>query len=678
MNPDILSLLNEDEDTELPQEGSQDDAPIKLEKERLQDVQTRIRQELENSKSQRDTHVARAREYQRIYQMDDYSKSELLTAESRSIRTPLTSGRVDKALGSMTGALGIDPFIAVEVSPGNNGTGSVHVEAALNEEWRRSDGTSQVSLSIKNDLITSIGYLKMTAVQDDPDGDGDVDQSRIEITAPPMEHMWLSPHNVRDLRKCTLIAEAYLENMMDVKQYADQGWFDKDAVAELRGNNTRWEENEDVNAEFHGRERNSSYTDSGEVEILETYMRLRKEDDSGEEMWRIFYCATQNVVLRAEPWDDGFPYFPMRHDKVSNTIYSTPYPAKLKDLQYSMDMLFSASLEQDRLAISPVIGVAPNSLAWQWVEERLSNGEVGVSPGDVIPAKAGELTIHEFRMTPQELQTRYNQIEQYANVTTIPTLPMQTVRAATEIRFVVGELQAQEQQMLKAYRDDLTNALEYFKRLYWKYIAKVSTLDQQPPALDQMGEDGLPVGESGDSNDGLDQMTGEPLDELMKKRWVQHGSQSYRISQADFLSLRVVPRGMTTKSDQIMQQQGQTVMAKFILPTMLQKKAMEQAGVWPFVWEILRRTCESNDFQNYETLIGQNPTKDDNLVDLSKIDSQQAMQGMQLAQLNMGTGGGNPLESAGGMGNRPDGAQTSDPAFGGANGQGATMPGFGQ
>ena len=104
----------------------------------------------------------------------------------------------------------------------------------------------------------------------------------------------------------------------------------------------------------------------------------------------------------------------------------------------------------------------------------------------------------------------------------------------------------------------------------------------------------------------------------------------------------------------------------------MQKKAAEQAGLWPSVWEILRRVCEANDIQDYERIIGPNPAKDDNLIDLSApspAEQNQAQMGLQLAQMNMGTGGGNPLE-ANANGNRGDGAQTASPGFAQANDEG--------
>lgn len=207
--------------------------------------------------------------------------------------------------------------------------------------------------------------------------------------------------------------------------------------------------------------------------------------------------------------------------------------------------------------------------------------------------------------------------------------------------------------MLKAFRDDLKNFLEYYKRLYWKYIATADIAEMN------LG-----------GNDAEGQLA--PFDPSLSEKYVMHDSQAYKVKEAVYKGMRVVPRGMTTKSDQVMQQQSQTVLAKFILPTIMQKKAAEQAGLWPHVWEILRRVCEANDIQDYERIIGPNPQKDGNLVDLSAPDQtqqNQAQMGLQLAQLNMGTGGGNPLE-ANAMGNRGDGAQTASPGFARANDEG--------
>lgn len=572
-----------------------------------------ITREFQRSEADRREHMKRVDDAWRTYDMQKYSPEEMLLPEQESIRVPLTLSRVDQAHGSLYGALAVRPFAKAEVGEGQDGTVAIHAEAALGEELDRCEFENALDVALRGSLVGTAGFLKAVMVEDEEEAG----EYRLDVDAVDIRELYLSPHEVRNLEQCTMIAHRYTtetwgwvwDNVLD-------GVFDRKAAERVGG--SRGTDGTDAGAterEALGLTASTGIggDDSRQVDMLEVYIRFRPAPDARRKWWRVFMEYGSKEILRAEPWTDGQPFTAIRHARGQTTMYARSFANILKDLQWASDQLFSASIEADRMGVAPTWKVNVLSPAMEWLENRQDERGVTVRPlpGDVIPTRGGENELVPMYMqpTPPQIDSRMNRLEQLANIATIPVVPMQTYRSATEHRYAQANVSGKEQQMLKVMRADLSRFLEYIKRLHWKYRAVPLTEDT---------------------------------------RQVIHGTQAYTTTAQQWGMLKLTPRGMTTAADQMLTMQASQEALGLVMQILPQKPMMEQAGIWGYVWEALRARLDALGIEDWEKYIGPSPTTDPNLEELDPIVAQrkaQASMMLMAAQQNAA----NMMQQQGGM-----------------------------
>jgi len=543
-------------------------------------------------------HVSLSKTYREADRMKAYDASELITPGAQSIRTPLTLSRIDQAHSSVFGALAVSPFWSVQVPPGEEGSVGQKFEIFMGEEFERAEGEIALRTATRDPFVVGIGYLKASVTPDDEE------DQHLDVQSVAMEDMFLSPHDVRDLAQCTLVAQRYFETYGTILDMAYDGYFDLETVKKLTPMGRSGDDDGGaVDREFNAISENPSYGESRMVELLECYVKHRSKLDGKREMYRAVVSKTNRTLLRLEKWEDGFPFFPIRHEVMNESLYGVGFAAKLRDLQYVNDMLISAAFERDRMALNPIYVVNPYSTMWDTFKARQAEeGSVFLVPGEVLPGDPNDIKPMHFDPASPMVQQRMSLNQQMADAATIPRIPMQTTRAATEIRFAAAQVNEMEQTMLKSFRRDLTRFAEYCKRLVWKYVC--------PQVQDETGG-----------------------------RFIPHGTSLYGpVSELSVLSLRITPRGMTTRSDKVLQQQSLQMLNQMVLPLLEKKQMYQQAGLWPQAYAILQYGLELSDIQNFERFIGPSPIVDplDHPLDPNA--------GMQLAALRAGQ---NPMDMGG-------------------------------
>lgn len=604
-------------------------APLPSEKV-VKGLTNAIRAELLGSESDRAEHMTRVTEGWDIYNLRAYEPEEMLLAEQQSLTLPTVRARVDQAHGGLYAALALSPFYQADVTDGADGTPAIHAQAAIGEELDRCEFENALDINLRSSLVGTIGYFKSTTVQDERG------QTRLDVEAVDPRDLYLSPHNVRDTQQCNLMAHAYTETLGWIRDQALYGTFDMAAVRKLSAGHVGTAD------DGGGSERaqqglpdgdSLASDDSQKVEILECYIKYRPRINPDEpldpnaktwkpsEMWRVFLDRKNWVILRAEEWEDGFPFHPLRHQRGQTTIYAPSFPTVLKDIQWASDMLMSASIEADRMGVAPVWQVPVNSLAMEFLKSRQDeSGGRAVRPvaGDVIPVRTAmdEMKPIYFPPTPPQIGERLNRLEQLASLATVTVQPMQTFRTATEHRYAMSSVSAKEQQMLKVLRADLSRLGEYLKRLYWKYVARATYSD----------------------------MTGQELKQIV------HGTTGYTMNAQTWGMIRLTPRGMSTAGDQMLAMQASQEALALTAQFLPQKPMFEQAGLWPFVWYALSRRLDALGIQDWEKYIGPNPATDPAEVELDPSAQQRKMQAsMMLMQANNPAGGAGVMQAMNGL-----------------------------
>lgn len=589
-----------------------------------------VQSEMLASETDRLEHMERIKEGWDIYNLRAYEPDELLLSDQQGVTLPTTRARVDQAHGSLYAALDVYPFYQAEVGEGQDGTVGIHAQAALGEELDRCEFSNALDVALRSSLVGTIGFFKPTTII------GDDGSPRLDVEAVDPRDLFLSPHNVRDVQQCTMIAHQYTETLGWVRDQALMGTFSMNAVRRLGAYHAgdRLDGGGTERAQQGLPDADSILSDeSRKVQILEAYIKYRPKPrpDSTlslnartwepSRMWRVFVERSSWTVLAAEPWDDGFPFLPLRHQRGQTTIYAPSFPNVMKDLQWTGDMLMTAYLEAAKLATAPVWEVQTNTLAMEWLNKRrdaAGGGAVRPVPGDVIPKRgAGDaLKPIYFQPPPMQIEAILNRLEQVANLATITVQPMSTYRSATEHRYAMASVSAKEQQMLKVLRADLTRLGEYVKRLYWKYIAR-------PVLSNGMGAE---------------------------MRQIMHGTLAYTTSAEAWSMIRFTPRGMTTQADQMLTMQATQEALMLSAQFLPQKPMFEQAGLWPFIWHALSRRLDALGIADYEAYIGANPVMDPNVQQLDPYTQQRQMQAsMLLMQANNPAGGAGVMQAAQGM-----------------------------
>lgn len=595
---------------------------------RLKELAAAAHREFLSSDSTRREAVAKIETYWKRWNLQPYSDDELLLAEQVNVTTPLIRSRVYQAHGSLYSSLALTPFYGASVDPGEDGALATHAELAFDEQMRQADHDNSFDQALKGSLVGTLGILK-GGVQTDEQG-----APRLDVEAVDLRDLYLSPHNVRDLQQCTMIAQRYYETAGWVKDQALAGLFDRKQAAKVTPTLARdGTDGGAVERELHSlTDATGISSESQMVELLEVYLRVRPSAEEQTEMWRLVVARAGWVVLRAEPWEDGFPFWPVRHERGTNTIFAPSFASILKDLQYGKDMLFSLSFEQNRMSVAPFVEYDELSPAAAWLEQRQSeNGGKSprILPGDLVPTSRGGTGLKFTYHPPANMAigAMNNEIESMAGSATIPMLPMQTYRSATEHRFAQATVTSKEAQMLKVLRGDLTRFVEYLKRLWVKYVVE-------------------------DAPDG--------------GVYIRHGGQLYHTSEEALLSLRLEPRGMTTQADQMQVAAASGEAFQISMTLAAQKPMLMQAGAWPQVYEAARLRLESLGFREVVKVLGPPPVQDPNV---QFIDPAQQQASLMLMQAQAGQ---NPMNQ---MGQPGGGMRGSDAAPTVAPGGNPLMPG---
>lgn len=593
----------------------------------LKMLQAAIRTELTDAEASRADYVTGIETAWRDYGMNPYDPSELPMADMVVTRVPLTKARVDQAHTALFAALNVDPFAQAEVDGGEAGDTAHHASLAVSQELRDMEFPNTLSTALLAAVVAGTAVLK----------DG-VSGDRLDPDTISIQDLILSPHAPRALEQCTMVAHRFYEPLRWVRDQAIAGLFDKDKVKTLSGN-AAWQAGDGGTVEREALNLPDGDTnaggETGRVEMLEVYIRVRPRITEASEMWRCT-CARQGgsdvVILRAELWSDGFPFTLLRIQRSGNVVYGTGFPNTLKDTQYAADMISSAAMEADFMSTAPLWEFDEMSSAGKAMKARIQQrgGAVRPRPGEIFFRKGTGEAVRAIHINPAPpaIDARLNRLESYANVATIPVVPMQTYRSATEHRFAQANVSAKENMMLQTLRADLSRFLRRCARLYRKYIAEPHS-------------------------------SGTFM--------VQHGSTQYGpIQDQHWDALRWSPRGMTSQADQMLRMQA-TQEAMMIVDDFWGKlpaaaQVSEQAVL--ALWESRRMRFEALGVQEWQKLIGDSPKRDPRVVDLGPdaIMAGQTLMGLAQGgqqQMQPGQGGPDMRQS--------DGAQTSVPGMEGIN-----------
>lgn len=553
-----------------------------------------INAELLAAESDRQGFVEQVQQARRDYRKEPYKPEELPMADLMVQRVPLTESRVDQAVGALMSALNVTPFVAAEVDGGGPGEVAHHGALSLSQELQDVQFANLLETALTETVVTGTGVLK----------DG-VQGDRLAPDVVPIEDLILSPHSPRDIEQCTMTAQRYYEPLRWVRDQALAGVFDVDAVKKLSGT-LSWAQGDGGEVEREALNLpagDSSMTrETARVELMEVYIRVRPRPTSETEMWRCVVARQGGAgvtVLRAEPWTDGFPYTLLRVKRNSTVVYGNGFPNTLKDTQFAADMINSAALEADFLAAGPMFEVdemSPTGKLFKAMSQK-EGGAIRPRPGQIFWRRGSQEAIRaiHFNPAPPQLDARLNRLEQYANVSTIPVVPMQTYRSATEHRFAQANVSGKENMMLGSLRADLSRFLTRCARAYRKYIAT--------PYSDQ-------------------------------QFLIQHGGQQYGpVKDSEWNALRWVPRGMTSQADQMLRMQA--TQEVLILVEMFWSKlpAFQQIGEVAVQahWKAYQMRLEALGIQEWQELIGDSPKRDPRLTDLGE-------NAMQAGQMLMQSG----------------------------------------
>jgi len=447
--------------------------------------------------------VTRLKTYWDRYDLVPYEQDRLLLAEQVNLSTPLIRSRVNQARSSLYASLAMRPFFVAATDDDSAGAVATHAQAALAEQLEDADFENTFDQALLGSLVGTLGIMSFGVVY------GNDGRLRLDSEPVDLRDLYLSPHNVRDLQQCTMIAHRYYEPLGWLRDQALMGVFDVQCVRNLGMMGVHHDDDGNSSARrLHDlRDGDTGSMESGMVELLNVYIKVRPSEGETSSMYRLVVSREPWQVLRADPWDDGFPFWPLRHQRSTSTVFAPSFAAILQDLQYGKDQLFSLSFEQNRMASAPLIEYDPLSPVGEQIDEMMDESPdraVRLIPGMLLKSRPSQqsLKITAFQPPNMALAAQANEIDAMANTATIPMMPAQTYRSATEHRIVNNSVTALEAQMLKVVRADLTRAAEYVKRLYWKYVAR--------PGLNG-------------------------------KKYLQHGTVAYPVDEASFMALSFTP-----------------------------------------------------------------------------------------------------------------------------------------
>ena len=557
----------------------------------LEQLKSEAWREFQSCSGARNSHVARLKTYWDRYDLVPYDQDRLLLAEQVNLTTPLIRSRVQQAKGNLYASLAMTPFFVASTDDETAGTAALHAEKAFSEQLEDADFENTFDQALLGSFVGTLGVM-YADVQYGTDG-----KVRLNTDHVDLRDLFLSPHNVRDLQQCTMVAQRYYEPLYWVKDQAVLGIFDP-AVTELVGGNLGMDAT-DGNAsarDLHDLDTGGTPGgESGMVELLNIFIRTRPSEQDTTEMWRLVVVRHGWHVLRADPWTDGMPFFPLRHARGTNTIFSPSYSAILQDLQYGKDQMFSLSFEMARMSSSGIIEYDPLSPLGEHIREMEedADGAVRLLPGQLVPSRPSQNAMKVTQLTAGNTNTSQsmNEIESMANTATIPMMPAATYRSATEHRIANGVVTSLEGQMLKTVRSDLIRFAEYAKRLYWRYVAKP-----------------LPDG----------------------RKAVSHGTVSYPMTEATFMALKFTPAGLTSQADQMQVTAASGEALQMILSILPQKQLFTQMGGWPYVYEAARQRLLALGLKDTQKLLGPPPQVDNNVMQNDPAAMQASMQLMQL------------------------------------------------
>lgn len=556
----------------------------------------------------------------RDYDLTSYDPEQVQLAEMDVVRRPLTRSRCEQARTSLFASLALEPFATAEVDDGEPGEVAHHSGLALSEQLRNAEWPNTLSDVLLGAVVAGTGVIKDKVVE------GHSRTRRIDAESVDVRDLYLSPHNVRDLEQCTMIAHRFYEPARWVRDMALMGIFDVDAAKDVAGKSARdLDDGGSTDRLSQGLYDNDGVgsEESGTVELLEAFIRWRRKPDEEAQMWRVTCVREGFRVLRADKWEDGFPFTLVRVLRSGTTVWGKGFPNILRDSQYAGDMLWSASLEGDMLAVAPFFEVDEMSPAGKMLKARQAKagGAVRVRPGDIWFRRGQTEAIRPIHMnpTPTQVDARLNRLEQDANTATFPVEPMQTYRSATEHRLAQGGVSAKEGNMLRMLVTDMSRFLGRCAKQYRRYVA-------------------IPY------SPGLFQ--------------IQHGSSLYQVTQEAWEALRWAPRGTTSQADQQLMMTSSAEAIQLVqnywglLPQINQAGGMPAATAW---YEAHRMRLETLGIQEWRTLLGENPKRDPALVqtDPNAVAAGQQMMGIQPMQ----QGGQDPSQ----MMRQSDGAPTNMP-----------------
>lgn len=553
-------------------------------KEMLQALQKFIVQSVTEVESSKGEQVRRVQRYREAINMRDYSVKERLTPSALSIRTPLMQQKIREFSAAMIGGFNTTPFVYAEVPDGQDSSCAKFLEKAVSLELRDAEYVTALEMALEESGITGLGVIKITVAPDEEAAG----RFNFQFGVVDVEDFWRYPWNVKKLDQCMMVGERFYLTGQQIKDFGYSGYYDPEAAKAAFGQEDPKKEGGRVDRETLGQFDTSGVSDPrGKlVECFELYIKWEIEEGQPSQWIRVVAAGERKIILRAERYDDGMPYFPVRHKRKPQTLECIPFTALAYDMNFTIDQLFSAMIEQDKMS-GGLVRVAANSEMATILEERLeADGNAYIAPGEIVFAQKDEIEILQFAPANNNIDARINRALGFIESATLPSMPLNTERSATETRFAAANVSEVQRQYMRSITQDLLPQLEYIKRLYWTYF---TVPDENIPDTKY-----IPLG-----------MENKMVDPLV-----------YRM-----ISLR--PRGTSTRADQVLAQQGLAALQQ-VKQDLLQRPIYEQAGVWPLMWNQMRYLLENSGIGDYEQYIGESPERDPNTVRI-EYNQEQAM-----------------------------------------------------
>lgn len=610
MGPDFEDFIGQ------AQEGGGSDA-LEFPDSVLAPLQKFIIQSVTEVDSFKAEQVRRIQKYREAINMRDYLVSERLTPAAVSIRTPLLQQKIREFSAAMIGGFNTTPIVYGEVPSGQKATCAKFLEQAVSNDLRDAEFVSILEMALEESGITGLGVIKVSVT---PDSEAEGRYS-FDFDVVDVEDFWRYPWNVRKLSDCMMVGQRFYLTGQQLKDQGYVGYYDRKGVEDAFGQDDPKKEGGRVDRQTHGYSDSAGMSDprGKSVECFELYIKWELEEGKPSEWIRVVVAGERKIILRAERYEDGMPYFPIRHKRKPQTLECIPFTALAYDMSFTIDQLFSALIEQDKMA-GGLIRVNPNSEMAAVLDERdEGDGAAVIVPGEVVYANKDEVEILQFAPANNNIDARINRAQGYIEAATLPSMPLNTERSATETRFAAANVSEVQRQYMRSITQDLLPLFEYIKRLYWAYFL-------------------IP-------------------DQTIKDiKYIPLGLDNYMVDPLEYRLITLRPRGTSTKADQVLAQQAMQAI-QVVKQDLMQRPVYEQAGIWPLVWNAMRYTLENSGVGDYEQFIGENPERDEKYVRI-EYDPQMAEQALMkygVINNNRGTG----MEQ--GQARMSDGALTTPP-----------------